>query len=68
MNNISIDFIRSLKKQIVISRYKIAKIANAESLKLYFTIGKALEIEFNKQNWGAKVLDTISLRLQQELS
>lgn len=68
-NNIlvSIDFIKNLKQQILSSRYIVAKIANAESLKLYFSIGKAIEHQFKIQSWGAKVLDTISLNLQQEL-
>lgn len=70
MNNsltISMDFIKQLKQQIVSSRYIVAKIANAESLQLYFVIGKALDEQFKKQNWGAKVLDTVSKQLQQEL-
>ncbi len=64
---VSIDFIRQLKQQILSSRYIVAKIANAESLKLYFNIGKAIDIQAKEENWGAKVLDTISDRLQQEL-
>lgn len=64
---ISIDFIKQLKQQILSSRYVVAKIANAESLKLYYNIGKSIEQQATKENWGAKVLDTISERLQQEL-
>lgn len=66
-SQISIDFIKQLKQQIVGSRYAVAKIANAESLKLYYTIGNILEEKFKEEKWGAKVLDTISLQLQQEL-
>ena len=64
---ISLDFIKQLKQQIVASRYVVSKIANAESLKLYFTIGKIVDEQFEKSNWGAKVLDSISEKLQQEL-
>ncbi len=64
---VSLDFIKQLKQQIVASRYVVAKIANAESLKLYFNIGKAIEQQFEKQSWGAKVLEIISAQLQQEL-
>ncbi len=64
---ISIDFIKQLKQQIVASRYVVAKIANAESLKLYFTVGKIIDNRFEQERWGAKVLDTISEQLQQEL-
>lgn len=69
MNNldISVDFIKHLKKQITASRYYVAKVANAESLKLYFSIGMAIDNQFEKHQWGSKVLDTISERLQQEL-
>ncbi len=67
MVNISINFIKQLKKQILSSRYIVAKIANAESLKLYFTIGKLIEEQFAEQKWGSKIIDDISMRLQQEL-
>lgn len=64
---ISLDFIKQLKQQIVASRYVVSKIANAESLKLYFIIGKMVDEQFEKSNWGAKVLDSVSEKLQQEL-
>jgi len=67
MTNISVDFIKRLKKQILASRYVLAKIANAESLKLYYAIGKSIDEQFAKQKWGTKVLDAVSRRLQQEL-
>jgi predicted nuclease of restriction endonuclease-like (RecB) superfamily len=66
-SHISIDFIKQLKQQILSSRYVVAKIANAESLKLYYNIGKLIEQQATKENWGAKVLDTVSAKLQQEL-
>ena len=65
--NINIDFIKQLKQQIIQSRYRVAKIANAESLSLYFSIGKMVEEQFEKQKWGAKIYDSISSLLQQEL-
>ncbi len=65
--NISFDLIKQLKQQILTSRYRVAKIANAESLELYFNVGKTLDKKFEEQKWGAKVLDGISERLQQEL-
>lgn len=64
---VSIDFIRQLKQQILASRYVVAKIANAESLKLYYNIGKAIDRQAKGENWGSKVLETVSQRLQQEL-
>ena len=65
--NISIDLIKQLKQQIVASRYAVAKIANAESLRLYFTIGKLIDDETIKNAWGTKILNIISEKLQQEL-
>jgi hypothetical protein len=35
--------------------------------RLYFSIGKMVENEFAKNKWGAKVVDEISKRLQQEM-
>lgn len=64
---LTIDFVKAIKKQILASRYVVAKIANAESLRLYITIGKMVDDEFSKNKWGAKVNDEIASRLQQEL-
>jgi predicted nuclease of restriction endonuclease-like (RecB) superfamily len=64
---LSISFIKALKQQILASRYAVAKIANAEMLRLYYSLGKAVEEEFSKNKWGAKVVDDISRGLQQEL-
>ncbi len=65
--NISSNFIKKLKQQILASRYVVAKIANAEMLRLYFSVGKMVDNEFKKNKWGAKVTDEIAQRLQQEL-
>ena len=69
MNNIivSTNFINKLKQKILVSRYSLAKIANAEMLSLYFTVGKMVEDEIEANNWGDKILDAISFRLQKEL-
>lgn len=66
-NQLSLDFIKQLKRQILTSRYVVAKIANAEMLRLYFSIGKMVDKEFGKNKWGAKVNDEIASLLQQEL-
>ena len=65
--NISSNFIKKLKQQIISSRYVVAKLANAEMLRLYFSIGKTVEDEFEKNKWGAKVIEDISSQLQMEL-
>ena len=70
MSNINIpsEFIKELKQQIVSSRHVVAKIANAESLRLYYLIGQKIDLEASKQKWGGKVLNSISDRLQEELT
>ena len=65
--HVSIDLVKHLKQQILSSRYIVTKIANAESLKLYFNIGMSIEQQASSQNWGSKVLDFVSERLQLEL-
>jgi hypothetical protein len=59
--------VKRIKSAILTSRYLVAKIANAESLRLYFTIGHDLDAEINRNAWGDKILDAVSNRLQQEL-
>lgn len=65
--DITLDFIKQLKQRILTSRYLVAKMANAASLRLYFTIGHDLDREIEQNNWGDKVLDAVAARLQEEL-
>ncbi|MDL2326785.1 PDDEXK nuclease domain-containing protein [Bacteroidales bacterium OttesenSCG-928-A14] len=67
MMDTKISLIKRLKHRILASRYEVAKIANAESLMLYYQIGSDIESEIANSSWGDKVLDEISARLQQEL-
>jgi predicted nuclease of restriction endonuclease-like (RecB) superfamily len=62
-----LEFIQSIKKQIVQSRYDAARLANREQLMLYFRTGKMISDKIKAQKWGAKVLDQISADLQKEL-
>lgn len=62
-----VEFIQSIKKQIVQSRYAAARLANREQLILYFNTGKMISEKIKAQKWGAKVLDQISKDLQKEL-
>lgn len=64
---ISVEFIKDLKSRILSSRYNVAKVANLESLKLYFLIGKMIDDKFQTEKWGTKTLERVSERLQQEL-
>lgn len=62
-----IQFISEIKQNILTSRYLAAKLANREQLLLYLRIGKMIHEKIEKANWGAKILDKISVDLQQEL-
>ena len=61
------EFILSIKQQIVQSRYVAARLANREQLMLYFKTGLMISEKIKAQKWGAKVLDQISADLQKEL-
>jgi hypothetical protein len=61
------EIIESLKSAILKSRYRVAVIANREMLSLYFSIGKEITEKVKSNRWGAKVLDSISADLQNEL-
>ena len=62
-----IQFIFEIKQNILTSRYLAAKLANREQLLLYLRIGKMIHEKSEIAVWGAKILDKISVDLQQEL-
>ena len=62
-----VEFIQSIKRQIVQSRYIEARLANKEQLFLYFKTSKMISDKRKAQKWGSKVLDQISSDLQREL-
>jgi DUF1016 N-terminal domain len=65
-SDISFLLIKEIKQQIISSRYIVAKLANAESIRLYYNIGKLLQHRFSEEKWGTKILENISTQLQQE--
>lgn len=64
---VTLSLIKQLKQRILSSRYLGAKMANAESSRLYFSIGHDLDLEISQNAWGDKILNAVSARLQQEL-
>ncbi|HEY5408146.1 MAG TPA: PDDEXK nuclease domain-containing protein [Ginsengibacter sp.] len=62
-----LEFIRSLKQEIINSRYQAARLANREQLLLYFKTGRMLSDKVKAQKWGTKVLEQIALNLQSNL-
>ncbi|WP_417603251.1 PDDEXK nuclease domain-containing protein [Owenweeksia hongkongensis] len=65
--SIDLHFIKSLKEQILQSRYQAARLVNRELVLLYFNVGQSLHQKIKEEKWGAKVLETLSAQLQQEL-
>ncbi|MEO6231696.1 MAG: hypothetical protein ABJB11_24775 [Ferruginibacter sp.] len=49
-----VEFIQSIKKQIVQSRYAAARFANREQLMLYFKTGVMISEKIKAQNGGQK--------------
>ncbi len=62
-----LEFIRSLKQEIINSRYQAARLANREQLLLYYKTGKMLSEKVKTQKWGTKVLEQVSVDLQNNL-
>jgi predicted nuclease of restriction endonuclease-like (RecB) superfamily len=62
-----LDFIRSLKQEIIKSRYQAARLANREQLYLYYKTGGMLSEKVKAQKWGTKVLEQIAVDLQNNL-
>lgn len=62
-----LEFIRSLKQEIINSRYQAARLANREQLSLYYKTGGMLSEKVKAQKWGTKVLEQIASDLQESL-
>ena len=62
-----LEFIRSLKQEIINSRYQAARLANREQLFLYYKTGRMLSEKVKAQKWGTKVLEQIAVDLQSNL-
>ena len=62
-----IETVKKVKKEILRSRYLIAKVANKELLSLYFKVGNLISNKVAAEKWGSKTIDTFSSDLQNEL-
>jgi len=54
------NLIKSLKQKVVSARMRTMLAANAEQIKLYWEIGKAIVERQKHSNWGSKLLELIS--------
>lgn len=61
------SFLRSLRDNIVRSKFNVCKTANKEYLMLYLSLGKMLSAKIRAEKWGTKMLEKISADLQKEL-
>lgn len=59
--------VKDIKLAILQARAKAAHLANAEALKLYFSIGGYISEKTRSAKWGSGAIDALSARLQVEL-
>ena len=62
-----INLIKTLKEEILLSRYNAAKLVNRELLFLYFKVGKIISETTEEKGYGGKVIENISKDLQANL-
>ena len=61
------DAVQVIKKAILDSQYKTARMANGEQLSLYFGIGRYVSVNSRKGTWGTSAIAHISGQLKKEL-
>ena len=61
------EAVQMIKTAILQSRYRAARAANAEQLKLYFNIGRYVSANTRTGKWGTGAIEEISSQLQAEL-
>ncbi len=62
-----IEEVKQIREAISISRYRAAKLANGETLRLYYSVGKFISLNTRNAQWGSGALKSISNQLQQEM-
>ena len=60
------QFLTDLKDRIARAQVKAALAVNAELVRLYWSIGRAILSEQQTHGWGAKVIDQLSVDLKRE--
>jgi predicted nuclease of restriction endonuclease-like (RecB) superfamily len=58
------EFLKTLKERVQQSQVRAALAVSHELLTLYWEIGRDLETAITAQNWGAKVLEQVTIDLQ----
>jgi len=62
-----IDEVKKIREAISVCRYRAAKLANGETLRLYYSVGKFISLNTRNAKWGSGALKNISNQLQQEM-
>lgn len=62
-----IQAVKAIKQAIQVSRYRVSRHANGESLGLYYGVGKYISEHSRNAAWGTGAIEHISNQLQQEM-
>ena len=62
-----IDEVKKIREAISVCRYRAARLANGETLRLYYSVGKFISLNTRNAKWGSGALKNISNQLQQEM-
>ena len=59
--------VKKIREAISVARYRAAMLANGETLRLYYSVGKFISQNTRNARWGSGALKSISSQLQQEM-
>lgn len=62
-----IEEAKQIREAISVARYRAAKLANGETLRLYYSVGRFISLNTRNAKWGSGALKSISDQLQQEM-
>ena len=62
-----VQAVKAIKQAIQVSRYRVSRHANGESLGLYYGVGKYISEHSRNAAWGTGAIEHISSQLQQEM-
>jgi predicted nuclease of restriction endonuclease-like (RecB) superfamily len=62
-----VQAVKAIKQAIQVTRYRVSRHANGESLGLYYAVGKYISEHSRNAVWGTGAIEQISNQLQQEM-
>ena len=62
-----VQAVKAIKQAIQVSRYRVSRHANSESLGLYYGVGKYISEHSRNAAWGTGAIEHISNHMQQEM-